>query len=154
MRQKWLIAFCLTLGLLLPWQILAASTYEQTASGDLIIHGRAITEKPTFIPLTVDGQKMEIIAVKDQHGLVRLAFNTCKVCNGSPKAYFKFERGGFVCQNCDNFFPVAEVGASRDGCNPLGIPSFELDAHKDIHIMAHVLRANKNAFRNWKRGIE
>ncbi|MBO5997610.1 MAG: DUF2318 domain-containing protein, partial [Alphaproteobacteria bacterium] len=57
-------------------------------AGDLHIHAARVTAEPLFIPLNVAATPMEIIAVRDGGGEVRVAFNTCRVCNGSPRAYF------------------------------------------------------------------
>jgi uncharacterized membrane protein len=71
---------------------------------------------------------MEVFAVKAGDGTVCTAFNTCQVCNGSPKAYFKQTGTSVQCQNCGNKFPMSRVGIESGGCNPVPI----LDGEKTV----------------------
>ena len=70
------------------------------------------TEKnATFINYeTENGYEIELVAVKDSSNNIDVAFNTCQVCNGSPKAYFVQKNGKLVCQNCGNVFSLNSVG--------------------------------------------
>ena len=65
------------------------SSSEAVSSGDLTVALDAINETPTFIDGNIDGQPMQVIAVRDSNGAVRLSYNTCQVCKGSPWAYFE-----------------------------------------------------------------
>jgi len=64
------------------------------SAGDLVISKSEVTEKAKFYPYNADGTRMEILAVRAGDGSIRTAFNTCQVCNGSPRAYFK-QQGEF-----------------------------------------------------------
>ncbi|MBQ9406580.1 MAG: DUF2318 domain-containing protein [Desulfovibrio sp.] len=119
--------------------------------GNLTIHTSNVTAEPVFIPLQSKGTRMELLALRAKDGTVRVAFNTCQACSGSPRAWFGVEKGGVVCQNCGNFFPAEQVGASAHGCNPLAVPGVQPTATGDITIPAAVLAAHASAFRNWKR---
>lgn len=129
------------------------TVWHTDTQGNLIIHVARITEEPVYIPLHVAGQRMEILAVRADDNIVRLAFNTCQVCSGAPRAYFVTQGNGVVCQNCGNFFPTTQVGSAARGCNPMAVPGVEPAATGTITIPASVLAAHVRAFRNWKRGL-
>ena len=46
------------------------------------------TSNATFIKYISNGVNMELVAIKDSQNNIDVAFNTCQVCNGAPKAYF------------------------------------------------------------------
>ena len=58
---------------------------------------------------------MQIIALLDADGTPHLAYNTCQVCAGSPYAYFAYQQGALVCQNCGNAFDLSSVGQAAGG---------------------------------------
>ena len=64
-----------------------------------------------------------LLAVKDSTGAVRVALDTCQVCNGSPKAYFLEKDGVLQCQNCGNTFSYDIVGDTSQGCEPMPMDS-------------------------------
>ena len=146
---------------LLLWCVIAAvpahsqdeAAWSIDAQGNLTIHAERVTHEPVFIPLQVEGQRMEILAVLAVDGKVRVAFNTCQVCSGAPRAYFVPHEGGVICRNCGNFFPAEQVGGAARGCNPLAVPNVGTTASGDITIPASVSAAHAGAFRNWKRGL-
>jgi len=82
---------------------------EVVKNKDLMIIKNKITPKAVFFPLEIDGTKMEVLAVKAPDGTVRTAFNTCQVCHGSGKAYFKQEGDVLICQNCGRRFKTNQV---------------------------------------------
>jgi uncharacterized membrane protein len=112
-----------------------------------------ISETAQFYPVTVDGTRMEVVAVKAPDGTIRTAFNTCQVCNGSPKAYFKQSGTTLQCQNCGNKFPMSKVGVEAGGCNP--VPIFDTEktvTDESITIPYETLQANTYRFpSNWKQ---
>ena len=146
---------------LLLWCVIAAvpahsqdeAAWSIDAQGNLTIHAERVTHEPVFIPLQVEGQRMEILAVRAVDGKVRVAFNPCQVCSGAPRAYFVPHEGGVICRNCGNFFPAEQVGGAARGCNPLAVPNVGTTASGDITIPASVSAAHAGAFRNWKRGL-
>ena len=146
---------------LLLWCVIAAvpahsqdeAAWSIDAQGNLTIHAERVTHEPVFIPLQVEGQRMEILAVRAVDGKVRVAFNTCQVCSGAPRAYFVPHEGGVICRNCGNFFPAEQVGGAARGCNPLAVPNVGTTASGDITIPASVSAAHAGVFRNWKRGL-
>ncbi|MBP3729910.1 MAG: DUF2318 domain-containing protein [Mailhella sp.] len=136
----------------MPCRAHAEEGWHFDAAGNLFITESAITSTPEFIPLRSGETNMEIIAVRDNAGKVRTAFNTCQVCNGSPRAFFAPVKQGLQCQNCGNIFPADQVGAEGNGCNPLGIPGIKKETA--LFIPAEIIASHKVKFRNWKKGLK
>jgi len=121
------------------------------ASGDLVIPVSSISEKASFYPMTVDGTKLEVIAVKAPDGTIRTAFNTCQVCYSSGRGYYKQDGDVLVCQNCGNRFAMSDVEISKGGCNP--VPIFDESKTVDdsnITISGDYLKQATQIFQNWK----
>ena len=131
--------------------ILCASISYGGGQNDLVIPANTITENASFIPIEVDGTKMEVIAVRDSKGEIRTAFNTCQVCNGSELAYYKQSGNQLVCQNCGNHFSMDEVGVSAWGCNPYPILEGQRITSGDKAIIPQsLLKEAKEIFSSWK----
>ncbi|HEX3028294.1 MAG TPA: DUF2318 domain-containing protein [Clostridia bacterium] len=128
------------------------SSETAPAGGDLKIPKSEITETAKFYPYNANGTKLEILAVKAGDGSIRTAFNTCQVCNGSPRAYYKQEGDVLVCQNCGNRFKMDMVEQQRGGCNPVPIMQGEKkDDGTNIVIPEKLIVNNKDLFTsNWK----
>ena len=71
----------------------------QAANGDMVIMLSDIGAEPTFIDGKIGDAPMQVIAIRDADGTVRLSYNTCQICQGSPWAFFEEQNGGLVCQN-------------------------------------------------------
>lgn len=131
--------------------ILCVSASYGGVQDDLAVSTDKITENALFIPVEIDGTKMEVIAVRDSKGEIRTAFNTCQVCNGSELAYYKQSGNQLVCQNCGNRFPMDEVGVSAWGCNPYPIlDSQRITSGDSIIIPGKLLEEAKEIFSSWK----
>ena len=108
--------------LLAPLLLLSGCAQKETSSaqnntvGDMTIALDTLGETPTFADGTIDGQPMQVIAVRDSDGTVRLSYNTCQVCQGSPWAYFELQNGQLVCQNCGNAFSLSAIGKGGYAC--------------------------------------
>jgi len=130
----------------------AESQQEIQPGESLVIPLDGISGTASFYPVTVDGTRMEVVAVKAPDGSIRTAFNTCQVCSGSPKAYFMQSGNALQCQNCGNKFPMDKVGLEAGGCNP--VPISEQDrtvTNESIAISYDTLQANTGWFpANWK----
>lgn len=128
-----------------------ASESTLNASGDLVIPVSSISEKASFYSITVDGTKLEVIAVKAPDGSIRTAFNTCQVCYSSGRGYYKQDGEFLVCQNCGNRFSMSDVEISKGGCNPVPIfdESKSVDA-SNITISGDYLKQATQIFQNWK----
>ena len=125
---------------------------SSAADKDVVINKSEITETVKFYPAKVDNKKMEILAVKADDGTIRTAFNTCQVCNGSPRAYYKQEGDVLVCQNCGNQFSMDMIELQRGGCNPVPIyKENKIDDGTNIVISKEFIAQNKELFtNNWK----
>ena len=134
------------------YKVLGNSDNGNTASsGDLKITISEVTEKAKFYPYTVDGTKMEVVALKASDGTIRTALNTCQVCNNSGRGYYKQEGDVLVCQNCGNRFQADQVELIKGGCNPVPImKENKTDDGTNITISENFLKENKDLFVNWK----
>ena len=147
--MKKLVPFLLASLLLLSGCAQKDSASQAEPSGDLTIVLNSISETPSFIDGSIDGQPMQVIAVRDADGTVRLSYNTCQVCQGSPWAYFELQNGQLVCQNCGNAFALSAVGKGGYGCMPLMVPAYTL-TETSVVIPHDTLVQVKDAFENWK----
>lgn len=102
----------------------ATSSQSGTLNGSEVEFSLANLDKDAqfFTYQTEDG-KIGLLAVKDSTGAVRVALDTCQVCNGSPKAYFLEKDGVLQCQNCGNTFSYDIVGDTSQGCEPMPMDS-------------------------------
>lgn len=121
-------------------------------SKNLVIPVTELTTSAKFFGITVDNTYMEIIAFKSG-AAYRTAFNTCQVCYGSRKAYYKQSGSYLVCQNCTSKFALSKVGLAigSDTCSPY--PILETDRILDgdnIIISYDFLVKAKNLFKIWK----
>jgi uncharacterized membrane protein len=129
----------------------AEAADKTPGDGDLFIPASEITEKATFYPVTVDGVKMEIFAVKAPDGTIRTAFNTCQVCYDSGRGYYIQDGSVFVCQNCGNRFRTSDIEKIKGGCNPVPImPENKIVDENGITISKDFLIEAKVIFGNWK----
>lgn len=119
---------------------------------DIVIDTNTITGTVQFFPVKVGKTRMEVMAVKASDGTIRTAFNTCQVCNGSPRAYYEQQGELIVCRNCGNRFSMDMIEVQRGGCNPVPIAQDEKTDDGDIiTIPADTLVKNKGLFTdNWK----
>ena len=124
----------------------------EQAAADLTIDVKALTGDVTFIDWEQDGTAMQLIARLDDAGQVRLAFNTCQSCGGSPYAWFEdLGDGTLQCQNCGLTFPLEAVGTEKAmGCNPVTITDFTVEGDV-VTVPEAVLKANVARFANWKK---
>ena len=125
-----------------------AESAEAAVEG-LTIELSALTEEPLFVDWNQDGTAMQLIALVDAAGASQLAFNTCQVCVGSPNAYFEYQNGVLVCQNCGNRFALSSVGKASGGCNPKPVAGYESDGAQLI-VPKEVLVQAAPSFKNWK----
>ena len=129
----------------------AAETATPSGS-DLTVHTDEIGTQASFFDYDASGITVQVLAVRASDETVRLALNTCQVCNGSPYAYFVQDGDDFVCQNCHNRFSSTDVGEVSGGCNPVPITA---EVYKEengtLVIPASFLDDNANRFENWKK---
>ncbi|MBO7669422.1 MAG: DUF2318 domain-containing protein [Oscillospiraceae bacterium] len=122
------------------------------SGGGLRIEADSLGTAPVFIDVEQDGTAMQVIALKDGEGKVRLAFNTCQSCGGSPYAWFEdMGDGRLQCQNCHQTFPLETVGtAGSVGCSPVPIIGFTEEGSV-VTVPEAVLKENTGRFENWKK---
>lgn len=117
---------------------------------DIVITKSEVTDKVTFIPTKVGKINMEVMAVKASDGTIRTAFNTCQVCNGSLRAYYKQEGDIVICMNCGNRFSKDMIEQERGGCNPIPIDQ-KTENDETITIAKEFIAQNKGLFtKDWK----
>ena len=121
----------------------------EAAVEGLTIELSALTEEPLFIDWEQDGTVMQLIALVDGSGTPQLAYNTCQVCAGSPYAYFEYQSGMLVCQNCGNRFPLSSVGKVSGGCNPMPVTEYASDGAQLV-VAEEALAQAAPSFKNWK----
>lgn len=120
---------------------------EADESGNIVIDTTNIGSKATFYNYNADGTTIRLFAVKASDGTIRMAFNTCQVCNPSPKAYFVQNGKNFICQNCKNSFTTDNIGKERGGCNPIPITTDErIDGENTITITKQFIESYKENF--------
>jgi uncharacterized membrane protein len=123
------------------------------ADKDLVIPISDITENAVFYPVDIGGTRIEVLAVKAPDGTIRTAFNTCQVCYGSGRGFYKQQGTVLVCQNCGNRFRMSQVEMRSGGCNP--VPIFKDNktvSDTSITIRKEYLIQAKEIFGKWKRG--
>lgn len=127
------------------------SAAVNTSSEDIVIDESTVTETASFYDYDADGTTVEVFAVKASDGTIRIALNTCQVCNGSPYAYFVQQGDSFICQNCMNSFDRDDIGLVHGGCNPTPVTedNYQIENGKII-IPAEFLEQYKDNFSNWK----
>jgi uncharacterized membrane protein len=123
------------------------------ADRDLVIPVSEITENAVFYPVDIEGTRLEVLAVKAPDGTIRTAFNTCQVCYGSGRGFYKQQGTVLVCQNCGNRYRMSQVDIRSGGCNPVPIfPQNKTVTNTSITISKEFLKEAKQIFARWKRG--
>lgn len=127
-----------------------AAEKAKTGGDGVIIKKSEVTSKARFYPVTVDGVKMEVFAVKASDGTIRTALNTCQVCFDSGRGYYVQEGDEMVCQNCGNRFQIDQIEKVKNGCNPVPITAdLKKDNGKSITISRDILVRAKGLFGRW-----
>ncbi|MDR1863010.1 MAG: DUF2318 domain-containing protein [Treponema sp.] len=138
--------------------LLPAQTGQQNvvkppvANQDLVIRVAEVTENAVFFPVDIEGTRLEVLAVKAPDGTIRTAFNTCQVCYGSGRGFYKQQGSVLVCQNCGNRFRMSQVGVRSGGCNPVPISAANKTVtDAAIIISKDFLKEAKVIFSRWRR---
>jgi uncharacterized membrane protein len=123
------------------------------ADRDLVITVSEVTENAAFYPVDIGGTRLEVLAVRAPDGTIRTAFNTCQVCYGSGRGFYKQQGTVLVCQNCGNRFRMSQVEVRSGGCNPIPIfPANKTVTATTITIRKDFLSQAKTIFARWRRG--
>lgn len=131
----------------------SAGDAASAAPGDTVILSLSdLSGEISFIDVQSGDTPMQLLARIDETGAPRLAWNTCRVCAGSPLAYFDLDRGYLVCQNCGNSFSPDAVGGSGLGCYPWSFDDYTVSGEQ-IFISGETVSAMAGQFKNWKKGL-
>ena len=123
------------------------------ADSDLVIPVAEVTENAIFYPVDIEGTRLEVLAVKAPDGTIRTAFNTCQVCYGSGRGFYKQQGTVLVCQNCGNRFRMSQVERRSGGCNPVPVfPANKTVTDTTITISKGFLKEAGAIFARWRRG--
>jgi uncharacterized membrane protein len=123
------------------------------ADRDLVILVAEVTGNAVFYPVDIEGTRLEVLAVRAPDGTIRTAFNTCQVCYGSGRGFYKQQGTVLVCQNCGNRFRMSQVEVRSGGCNPVPIfKDYKTVTDTTITISRDFLREAKSMFARWRRG--
>lgn len=129
----------------------STSSADALTDGAVVIDTGEIGETASYYDYDADGTTIEVLAVTASDGSVRLALNTCQVCQGSPYAYFVQEGDSFICQNCGNAFSRDDIGLEAGGCNPVPVTEDNYEESDGlITISSDFLDEYKDSFANWK----
>lgn len=118
------------------------------ADGKISIPTDGITSNARFFNYDVKGITVQLLALRDGNGGIRVAFNTCQNCSPSPKAYYVQENGKLICQNCKFEFTAEEVGIAHGGCNPWPIDGIEI-TDSEVIIPVSSVEAISARFASW-----
>lgn len=125
-------------------------TQPGEAEAGLTIPLDSLSAEPVFVDWEQDGTAMQLIALLDDSGQARLAYNTCQSCAGSPYAFFTYANGLLTCQNCGNQFGLAAVGAVVGGCNPMPVGESRIEDGQVVVPVSELQKAAP-AFANWRK---
>ena len=92
-------------------------TVKANEDNNIILDTSNITSTATFVNYDDEGIIIQFILARGTDNKVRIALNTCQVCNPSPKAYFVQEGEYLVCQSCGTKFHINKIGIEKEGCN-------------------------------------
>ena len=124
-------------------------TVKANEDNNIILDTSNITSTATFVNYNDDGIIIQFILVRGTDGKVRIALNTCQVCNPSPKSYFIQEGEYLVCQNCGTKFHINKIGIEKGGCNPTPVEEKQEEDNKII-INKDYVDTFKSKFKNHK----
>lgn len=118
---------------------------------DLVIPISELSTTASFYSVEIEGTPMEIIAVIDNDGNIRTAFNTCQICYSSGRGYYVQSGDKLVCQNCGNQFTINQVEIESGGCNPWPIFAENKTVTEDSVIISYdFLNESRQIFARWK----
>lgn len=145
------LSFVLIMTLIHAYGSEPVNSVEESETAIVSFDITELAEEPMFIDAEADGLGIQLIAVRAGNE-VRLAFNTCQACQGSPWAWFEYLGDGVLqCQNCHQTFGMEIVGTEEAiGCCPITISDFNVEGNL-LTVPETVLTDNAFRFKNWKR---
>lgn len=124
-------------------------TVKANEDNNVILDTSKITSTTTFVNYDDEGIIIQFILVRGTDNKVRIALNTCQVCNPSPKAYFIQEGEYLVCQSCGTKSHINKIGIEKEGCNPTPVEEKQEEDNKII-ISKDYVDTFKSKFKNLK----
>ena len=128
-------------------------TVKANEDNNIILDTSKITSTATFVNYNDEGTIIQFILVRGTDGKVRIALNTCQVCNPSPKAYFVQEGEYLVCQSCGTKFHINKIGIEKGGCNPTPVEEKQEEDNKII-ISKDYIDTFKSKFKDLKEKVK
>ena len=122
-------------------------TVKANEDNNVILDTSKITSTTTFVNYDDEGIIIQFILVRGTDNKVRIALNTCQVCNPSPKAYFIQEGEYLVCQSCGTKSHINKIGIEKEGCNPTPVEEKQEEDNKII-ISKDYVDTFKSKFKN------
>ena len=131
----------------------ASSSQTGTLNGGTVEFSVASLDNgPQFFTYETGAGKVGLLAVQDSAGKIRVALDTCQVCNGSPKAYFLEKDGTLQCQNCGNTFSYDIVGDAQQGCEPMPLANGTWTVSGDtLSVDEQTLESVAPLFKTWAK---
>lgn len=124
---------------------------DKIINNDIVIQASEIGEIASFYPAEIDGNEIEVLAVKASDGTIRTAFNTCRSCYASGRGFFVQQDNLLICNNCGNQFTLDQVEKSNGACNPVPITeSMKTVTEDTITIPKEYLSQAAVLFQSWK----
>jgi uncharacterized membrane protein len=156
MKKTVIILTFLLLAGLHPFSASGAGQFNirkpEIADKDLVINIKDISEYALFYPVSIDGFKMEVIAVKAPDKTIRTVFNACEVCYNLGKGYYVQKRSVLICQQCGDQFTIDNVEIVQGDCNPIPIfPNHKTVTASTITISLEYLKEAKIMFEQKKQ---
>ena len=128
-------------------------TVKVNEDNNIILATSKITSTATFANYDDEGIIIQLILVRGTDNKVRIALNTCQVCNPSPKAYFVQEGEYLVCQSCGTKFHINKIGIEKGGCNPTPVEEKQEEDNKII-ISKDYIDTFKSKFKDLKEKVK
>ncbi|NLZ82497.1 MAG: DUF2318 domain-containing protein [Clostridiales bacterium] len=124
---------------------------KKVIDDDIVIQASEIDETARFYSTKIDGNEIEVLAVRSSDGTIRTAFNTCQSCYSSGRGFFVQEDNVLICNNCGNQFTLDQIEKSNGACNPVPITeSMKIVTENTITIPQEYLSQAVVMFQSWK----
>jgi uncharacterized membrane protein len=113
------IAICVAVVIAVSSAPVVASVVQDS---DVVIPIKNVTAQASIYPVQVNGEQLEVFAVKASDGSIKTAFNTCIVCYPLGNGYYSQDGTNLICQQCGTVFAIDSIGTVSGECNPIPIP--------------------------------
>ena len=121
--------------------------------GSLALPMDMINEEIAYFSYEHEGTYMELFAVKDSHGHMVTAMNTCFNCYNTGNGYFTQQGHELVCNNCGNHYNIEDHNHNHgtNECAPITITEDMLEQDgENLYLKIDALSAFVPLFENWQ----